>query len=290
MRYLLCKSLMVLLFIHRFSDPLSAQTVWFKPGEVFYYDVRTGFDSENYGIHSMTYVKDTLINGYIFKALKYTDKKGAISDIFIQQEGEKVRNYTPVLNQFNLMYDFTALPGDPSPIAGYTIETTGTIEIENTMRKTQTWKNDNQRVLVIEGIGMVGDPNFTSLYVCSPPVPSFGCTGAWDGYDFYFRCMKSSDLHFDPYGSCTNSNTNQEELVATIYPNPTHHTFTIKSSRGFDEYRIYDQTGQQLHEETFSTQNKFECLIYLRPSLYYLRLYAQGTLITTKKLIILPTP
>ncbi|MBK8621212.1 MAG: T9SS type A sorting domain-containing protein [Saprospiraceae bacterium] len=290
MRYKVSSFLIFLWLFQYSANRLYAQTEWYKQDEFFYYEVTTGWDFENYGIHSLTYFKDTVINGFSLKTLRYTDKRGNHSDIFVNQEGEKVRHYRPFLNEFTLMYDFTAFPGDPSPVTGYTIETIGSIEIENTIRKTQTWKNGDKRVFVIEGIGMVGDPAFTSLRVCSPPVPFYGCTSAFDGYDYYFRCMKSKGVDFDPFGECAEVNTKEENVFSIIYPNPTYNAFTIKSSSLFDEYRIFDQTGKMVYKQTISPNVETGCHFEGGTSLYFIQIYHQNKLISTEKLVFLPTP
>ena len=288
MRYLVKTGLILVILFQQTAFRLSAQTEWYKEGEVFSYYVITSWDFENYGIHTMTYLKDTVINGHNLKTLRYTDKRGDHTDIFVKQEGEKVRFYRPFLNQFILMYDFTAKAGDPSPVTGYTIEHIGSIEIENTIRKTQTWRNASKLFFVIEGIGMVGDPDFVSLYRCSPPVPFYGCKSHVDGNDYYFRCMKSADFNFDPYGECAAANTNEEEISAMIYPNPASDVFTIKSNRIFDEYAIYDHTGTLVYQETIPPNVEALCRFEGSPSLYFIQMYNQRNLICTEKLVVLP--
>lgn len=267
---------------------LSAQVEWFNEGEVFYYEVNTGFEFGNYGIHSMTYIKDTTINGHSLKMLRYTHKNNRIEYIYIRHEGEKVSYYSTYDKKLMLMYDFTALPGDPSPVDGYHIENTGTIEMGPAIRKTQTWRNAYQRVMVIEGIGMVGDPDFKSHYVCSPPIPFYRCTGYLDGYDYYFRCMKSEEVHFDPYDSCVDSGTEEEEDYSAIYPNPAYDVFTIKSNRIFDTYSLYDLSGKRVYHKTITPNVETVCSFDTTPSLYIVRLYNKGHIVSTAKLLILP--
>lgn len=268
---------------------LSAQVEWYKHGEVFYFEVTTGIDFENYGIHSMTYFTDTVINSHMLKLLRYTDKRGNHTEIFIRQVGEKVHYYTPFFNAFKLMYDFTAMPGDTAPFKGYTVDKTGTIEIGTTTRKTQTWKKANKQVLVIEGIGMVGFPPYTDLYICSPPVPFLGCIAAFDGQDYFFRCMKSEDLDFDPYGTCVALDTKDEEADSlTIFPNPTSDRVIIKSKHIFDAYAIYDLNGNKVDHQTITPSLQTTYNVEIPPALYILQIYKEGNIFGTIKLVVLP--
>jgi hypothetical protein len=221
--YFLLKSWILLFIIQYVSTKLSAQTEWYKKDDIYFYQVNTAWDFENYGIHSLMYLKDTLLIGHQLKVLRYTDKKGQHRDILIQQEGEKVRHYREFLNEFRLMYDFSAQPGDPAPISGYLIESTDTMKIHNIIRKTQIWKKENLRVLVIEGIGMIGDPAYSKLNVCSPPIPHYGCTSEVDGWDYYFRCFGTLSHtidfpYFDPFSKCFASGTKNEEIYFQVFP------------------------------------------------------------------------
>ncbi|MBK6782957.1 MAG: T9SS type A sorting domain-containing protein [Saprospiraceae bacterium] len=289
MRYFVLKSWILLFIIQYASANLSAQLEWYKKGEVYLYEVKTGFEFENYGIHSMTYYKDIKLNGHNLKILRYTDKIGQNKDIFIQQLGEKVSEYNNNSNEFRLMFDFAAKSGDPAPLSGFRIDSTGTIMIHNILRKTQVCKRENYRVLVIEGIGMVGDPAFSYQNVCSPPIPFFRCSGIVDGWDYYFRCFGIKNEYFDPYIECCDGLTKKEVCIHLI-PNPTSETFTIKSNQFFDNYTIYDSTGKLVFKKDLLQTYADDCNINLPSSLYYVTLWFGTSHVSTKKLIIQSTP
>jgi hypothetical protein len=252
--------LLVCTFISVFlgnTGSLFSQVEWYKKGQVYSYEVTTGFDIENYGIHTVTCLRDTIIENQTAKILQYKDKKGQVVEIFVQQQGEKLF-HIGFTGEKELMFDFAWKAGDTTNYHGYVVESTDSVTLQQVVRKTQIWRKDSIRLLIIEGIGMVGDPLFSNPFLCSPPVLSYGCTGFVDGYDYYFRCFYDDGYVFDPYTLCMASLHSSKKADIRIWPKPATSHVIIRSPVVFDRLTIFDALGRCLYHQTFTPTFELE--------------------------------
>ena len=257
--------LMALFFYH----PSFSQIEWFKNGQVFSYFVRTGFNVSNYGIHSIEVLGDTIIDGINVKKMKYNYITSDPYIFFVYTEGDKAFEYSAYFHTSKLMYDFGLTVGESAPLENFNIIAVGEMQLNNRTHRTQTWNWNDLEVLIIEGIGMVGDPDFASENVCSPFVPQWGCTGYVDGNDYFFRCFTDGNYIFDPYQTCTSSLYEHSFSDNSIVPNPNDGNFTFRNNYSLDEIRLYNSLGRLVMTMKYDEHNQYKITEVLKDGVYF---------------------
>ncbi|MBL0098926.1 MAG: hypothetical protein IPP49_01825 [Saprospiraceae bacterium] len=161
-------SLVVILFC---QSTTKAQ-FWFVQGKTWSYDVTTGFDIHNYGIHRQVVTGDTVIMGKSSKILTYYPKTSPSFVSYVYEENRKVyffRNFQP-----ELIYDFNLVAGDSLKHKFYSgiVRETGDLIYQDTILKYMIVQYGNAQTpylqTFLEGIGMAGDPLQNGSYKCGP--------------------------------------------------------------------------------------------------------------------------
>ena len=284
------KHLLTILLILFFTDLATSQFIWFAKGQVFSYYVRTGMDPDNYGIHTITVGNDTIIEGQQMKILDYLSKNGHHSTKIVFQVGDKIYEYNIFTEARELVFDFSSEVGDYTSLNWYKIKSIGKMHIAGGKEvRTQVWggSNSDYDVLVIEGIGMVGDPELTNSSICSPFIPNWGCNGVVDGYDYFFRCFTDENFTFDPYNKCLNHATSENQVSSNlILPNPNQGSFSIERKEDFNCITIFDITGRKVGDAK-PNEGRYEVSQQLPDGLYFLTGHQNNEVIFIGKMVII---
>lgn len=223
---------------------------WFNPGKTWYYNVTTGFDINNYGIHRQTVEGDTVIQGKACKILKYYPKTSPAFVDFLHQDGRKVYHFDDYRKEFELLYDFSLKAGDTlrhRTRYGTVLSAEPVLIGDSTCAsmiveyKTQ-WATYYMHYA--EGIGIYPDTTSALFYNCGQLIHTPGCQGAVDGWDYFVLCIQDGDYTFalpDCVEVLNNTHTTQKQKW-TFYPNPAGPEITIQAD---DEsaYLISTTTG-----------------------------------------------
>ncbi len=234
---------------------LAAQT-WLADGQAWQYEVFGGFDFEEWGIHELKVVGDTTIQGVDFKKVVHFPLASAPHTWIAKEAGDAVFVYEPSDGSIVKIYDFSLLPGDTVHLVGerkYVISDTGSLLINGFVRRYQEINLGSGILsgypfLVVEGLGMVGDPAQENPPQCSYFFLHHDfCGSAWDGWDIGFRCFSSGEIFYDPFGECSLSQTGQvHQDGLKIFPNPVSSQLTVEVPGGIpitDGY-LYDLQGR----------------------------------------------
>ena len=222
-------SLVVILFC---QSTTKAQ-FWFVQGKTWSYDVTTGFDIHNYGIHRQVVTGDTVIMGKSSKILTYYPKTSPSFVSYVYEENRRVyffRNFQP-----ELIYDFNLVAGDSLKHKFYSgiVRETGDLIYQDTILKYMIVQYGNAQTpylqTFLEGIGMAGDPLQNGSYKCGPLIHTWGCHGALDGWDFIFKCLSYYDFTYPDTADCNTSVVNEgvHQQVISIQPNPAYDNIIV---------------------------------------------------------------
>lgn len=234
------------LFLFFCSALGKAQVTWFAKGQVFRYEVTTGWNQKDYGIHTISFDKDTLVNNQPIKVLEYLHVTGGKEKYYVSQDGDKIYGYTYDLKKATLLYNFDAVVGDSTSIIGTLIKSIGKTTFAGKELRYQIWEDfTKNESLVIEGIGLVGNSALNDKFSCSPLFPNWGCRGFVDGNNYYFRCFSDGNYIFDPYNICVSSSQNLNlHTTVKVFPNPNQGVFSIEGIGDVDFIQVTDLLGK----------------------------------------------
>jgi hypothetical protein len=208
--------------------------------------VTKGFDQTDYGIHTITCDKDTMVNNQPIKILEYLHVNGEKEKLYVSQDADKIYGHSHNFEKASLLYNFSAVVGDTTIIKGIVIKSIGKAIFAGKELRYQIWGNNSKyQYLVIEGIGLVGNPTLDDKFSCSPLFPNWGCNSAVDGNNYFFRCFSDGNYIFDPYNTCiSSSQTLNLDIATNILPNPNQGIFSIDGIGDLDYIQVFDLVGK----------------------------------------------
>lgn len=276
--------LVYLIFIVSYSK---AQVTWFNKGQEFKYYVQAGWGLDDYGIHNYIVGEDTIINGLTLKKIIHYHIINYQDIYYLYQENDKIYNYNTYFKKKTLIYDFSLKVGDSTSLKGYIVKSIGIDKFNGKDFRYQIWTNvTNDESLVIEGIGMVGSPDFNNLYSCSPLISYYGCTGFVDGYDYFFRCFSDGNYMFDPFNTCTNSSIILNSSIENaIYPNPNLGIFSIDKNIDIDILEIRNLLGNT-KKIVVNNNEKIDLKDTFPDGIYFVSGYKEQNRIFVEKMIL----
>ncbi len=120
--------------------------------------------------------------------------------------------------------------------------------------------------------------------------------GNWGAYPFYpsktVFCLDMKNgafyLKSDLLSLPTSiKNKNQINAITKLFPNPSSTNINIINNEiKFNKIEVYDNTGKLVHQSLIELTNKTNFYLDLTKGLYFVKVYNQTDLITTKELII----
>lgn len=208
------------------------------------------------------------INGINCKAIRITNKScdAIIDDLnYIYQEDNKVFWYNPFLDDFTLLYDFNAQPGDTWSVQ---VEDCA-IEIEIDSVKLEEFSGEMLKVLYPKPqnefskfriIEKIGNENFVFLSKLS-----FDCWVICDGHTIKggIRCYSDSTFNYSTVNDC-DFVVSQEQIAldtkVAVYPTVTSSEFNVEikgsNDLNFSNIKIYDFSGNTILVEKIPNLRK----------------------------------
>lgn len=268
-----------------------AQT-WLSEDHSWQFELRHAWTPDLNGLYTMEVSADTIVQGVDCKILDLTSPFGyGVVDSYVAYEaGEVVYVYQEFTDQFLKIYDFSLEVGDSVVLSNfwkYHIDSIGTIQVNFTDRRFQHihFGDSQEKYLVLEGIGLVGDTGFDNPLRCSYFfLHTAFCSMAVDGTDFHFRCFSDGLTFLDPHFNCTLS-PNGEVIreKPRLYPNPTSGTLQIDfpPENPIAKIQIFSMYGERLN--TLRTQDNQLDISHLPTGIYFLKMeFSNGEILTEK--------
>lgn len=244
--------------------------------------------------------RDTLMQGYQARVIGcYVNTEGQMVRVdsltkYVATSGDKV--YYKVADEFQLLYDFGAAPGDTihsraedfslslgcgSDFAGEVIDFSYIIDSV----KTVVIDGEELRVQFVHSIDQYPEPNWVFWSPIVERIGYSGFGGWWWGQgegcileSGYLRCYSDSEIswrdpNFNDNLPCDYISASSEVQVEkyTLYPNPANTHLTLPP--GAEQVTLFDVTGQKLEVDRF--ENEVDITSY--PSgLYIIRFELDG--------------
>lgn len=215
---------------------LTSGQEWFHNGKTWFYDVTTGFDIPNYGVHYQEVTGDTLIAGKTCKKLKYVATNGFVFFDYVHQQGKKVYHFHN--NGFELLYDFGLKVNDTLRLKNNygIVQQVDQIVMQdsliNSMVVRYTYFQSNYYLVrYAEGIGIVKDTTSPLFYNCGPLIHTQNCNGAVDGWDYYLKCLQDGTFTY-PEPGCEillDLKEASDQKRWNLFPNPASEDIYIES-------------------------------------------------------------
>ncbi len=238
------------------NQPYLYSQDWFQTGDSWTYDVTTGWEASNYGLHGLKVLGDSLVEGETWKKIRYRQITQPDEYFLAKASGNQVLARQLYGMGVHRVYNFDAGPGDTirysNNQAYYRVVDTSTVLIAGKWRKQQIvhFNDEPEPFQLLQGIGMTGRSDLPlSPNTCSFLLPNFPfCTGVVDGYDFRFRCFEdSAGNRYSPQNSCLQIEEEEEEekiREAMVWPNPT--TGVLQVREEIEEVKLYQINGTPL--------------------------------------------
>lgn len=246
----------LLLFLCLLANPqLLFSQDWFQMGDTWTYDVTTGWNASNYGLHRLQVMGDSLVEGVTWKKIRYQQISQPDEYFLARASGDQVVARTLYGVGVHRVYNFDAGLGDTIQYTDnqyfYRVVDTSTVWIAGKWRKQQIvhFNDGPEPFQLIQGIGMTGRSDWPlSATACSFLLPNFPyCTGVVDGYDFRFRCFEDANGNrYSPFNICLPIEEEEEESgkEGMVWPNPT--TGMLQISEEVEEANLYQMDGRLL--------------------------------------------
>jgi hypothetical protein len=252
---------------------------WFQEGNTWTYDVTTGWDGSNYGLHSLQVTGDSLRDGIVWRKIRYRQITQPDAYFLARVWGNKVLAKQLYGDAIHRIYDFDAAPGDTLHYSGdgayYRVVDTSSVFIANKWRRQQVihFSDIPMPYQLIEGLGITGRTDLPlAEYVCSFLLPNFPfCTGAVDGYDFRFRCFEEANGNrYSPLNICLQVDTSTQtgEEGPSLWPNPTMGILFLKEE--VEQVRVYQLDGREIPWVQLERNSPTQVLLPPLPSSIYI--------------------
>lgn len=236
-----------LLFALFISNLLTAQSAWLQEGQIWQYTITLGFAGSVEGVAFVE--SDTIVLGKAVKKVKTQTSHPLgwwlMPDRFAYAEGGKVWMYSNKLSDFTRLYDFDLPIGDtltfPTSYNNsnlrYRIDSTGSSQFSGQVRRFQrvrfisTNGVSSQQLLIIEGIGLVGNTAQLNFPSCSYFfIDNLQCNGIVNGADMLFKCFYENGYIYGPFSGCNSVGVQEpdQQPDIRIFPNPATETFQIQ--------------------------------------------------------------
>lgn len=227
-----------------------------------------------------------------------------VKNNFVYQDGEKVFIYDPLIESFQLLYDFSLQAGE-SYILEVCDSTWGTNSITATIEFNTGGQNGEQKiaihpnqatwwedysVFIRKGIGNIAT---------NPMLLSEKCIHFFDPcFITYLVCYETPEtgvVNIIDNESCVSSTrpevTKGSQKTYELYPNPAYGSFNIRSIRNFKndtQFILSSMTGQVISKyQLLAFQNQFNCQVEdLSTGIYFWHILQAGNLIESGKIII----
>ncbi|MCK9422691.1 MAG: T9SS type A sorting domain-containing protein [Bacteroidales bacterium] len=279
---------------------ISIQTVAqeFAPiGAKWTYDQGT-FNPDLTTYQTIESISDTMINGIPCKKLMKISRLSGIPDtsyLYAYSVTDSVFFFAG--NDFHLLYDFSALPGDTITLGFYTtyngsplkmvIDSTGTININGQIKTLQYVSCGDGIIIEFGGIVIDGIGNIHFMF----PRLDLSLDGPLRCYEDTNTGLFINPYHYNNgwnFQDCDQIITGIDEPVTTsnvvIYPNPATQFLEITNLDRSTEYKFMDIQGRSVKSGVVFPSELVN-LNDLPGGLYLLHLQ-NSKLLTTKKIIV----
>lgn len=265
-------------------------------GGEWYYQIINGVG--NVSFQHLAYQSDTTINHRKIKVIVKTntlyDKDSEVSNEYIYEEDGKVFWWNQTLEEFTVLYDFTAEAGDEwqikvnEDVITIHVDAVGTVEYEGNVFKSLTVSDENN---IFSGTILCSIGHLTSFFPekLLKNKSDFYVNGIrcfWNGTDLIY---KEGDVDCDAiYNEWHVGIDEIAENGFTIYPNPTNDVLFVLSESINSEYRITNTIGQTIMTGNITSDNQMIDVSSLPKGIYFITLTNKTTIydVSTQKFVI----